>query len=66
MKIFDIMIDNNKYEYIDSIKLDNKCYVAYQDNDTIYISEYVVENNQVNFLEIDENTFNKVKEAMSL
>ena len=30
------------------------------------ISEYVIENEEVNFKEIDDETFNEVKEAMSL
>ena len=66
MKPFEIVIDDTKYDYVDSIHLDDKDYVAYSDDDNTYISEYVIENEEVNFKEIDDETFEKVKEAMSL
>ena len=66
MKLFEIKIGNKKYEFVNSIHLDGKNYVAYSDKDNIYINEFVIEEDKVNFLEIDDNTFNKVKEAMSL
>ena len=66
MKPFDIVIDEISYNYINSIHLNDKDYVAYSDDDNIYISEYVIENDEVNFKEIDDETFNEVKEAMSL
>jgi hypothetical protein len=66
MKLFDIIIGNKKYEFVNSIHLDGKNYVAYTDKKKIYISEFIIENDNVNFIEIDDNTFNKVKEAMSL
>ena len=67
MKLFEIMIDNIKYDFIDSIKLNNKNYVAYKDSeDNLYISEYVYIDGSINFLEVDESTINKVREAMSI
>jgi hypothetical protein len=66
MKLFDIIIGNKKYEFVNSINISGKNYVAYTDNKNIYISEFVIEENKVDFLEIDDNTFNAVKEAMSL
>ena len=67
MKLFEIIIDNIKYDFIDSIKLDNKDYVAYKDSDNnIYISEYVIENDKINFKEIDEFTIEKVRMAMNI
>ena len=67
MKLFEIIIDNIKYDFIDSIKLNDKNYVAYKDSeDNIYISEYVVINESINFLEVDEETINKVREAMAI
>jgi len=66
MKLFDIIIDNKKYEFVNSIHLNGKNYVAYTDNKNIYISEFVIEEDKVNFIEIDDKTFEQVKEAMSL
>lgn len=66
MKLFDIIIDNKKYEFVNSIHLNGKNYVAYTDNKNIYISEFVIEEDKVNFIEIDDKTFEEVKEAMSL
>jgi hypothetical protein len=67
MKLFEIIIDNIKYDFIDSIKINDKNYVAYKDfNNNIYISEYVYDNGSINFLEVDEETINKVREAMSI
>lgn len=67
MKLFEIIIDNIKYDFIDSIKLNDKNYVAYKDSeDNVYISEYVVVNESINFLEVDEETINKVREAMTI
>lgn len=67
MKLFEIVIDNITYDLIDTIKLDNKNYVAYKDSDNnIYISEYVYDNNSINFLEINDETINKVRMAMQL
>lgn len=66
MKLFEIKIGNKTYEFVDSIHLDGKNYVAYQDKENIYINEFTIEDEKVNFIEIDDNTFDKVKEAMSL
>ena len=67
MKLFEIIIDNIKYDFIDSIKIDDKNYVAYKDTeDNLYISEYVNNNGSINFLEVDETTIRKVREAMSI
>ena len=66
MKLFDIIINNKKYEFVNSIHLNGKNYVAYTDNKNIYISEFVIEEDKVNFIEIDDKTFEQVKEAMSL
>ena len=66
MKLFEIKIGNKTYEFVDSIHLDGKNYVAYQDKENIYINEFTIEDEKVNFIEIDDKTFDKVKEAMSL
>ena len=67
MKIFDIKIDDKTYTYVDSIHLNDKNYIAYEDSETVYISEYkITEDEDIEFLTIDENTMNVVKEAMGL
>jgi len=66
MKPFDIIIGNEKYEFVNSIHLDGKNYVAYEDKKNVYISEFIIKDDKVSFIEIDDKTFNKVKEAMSL
>ena len=66
MKIFDINIDDKKYSFVDSIHLNGKNYIAYEDNDNIYISEYTIEEDELELLEVDDETLNVVKEAMGL
>ena len=67
MKLFEIIIDNIKYDFIDSIELNNKKYVAYKDaDDNVYISEYINNNGSIDFLEVNEETIEKVREAMSI
>ena len=43
----EIKIDNKSYNLIDSVCIDNKNYMAYEDEEKIYISQYIVENNQI-------------------
>ena len=66
MKLFEIIIGNKTYEFVNSINYNGKDYVAYQDNDNIYISEFVINDNNVDFKDIDEDTLKEVKEALSL
>ena len=66
MKIFDINIDDKKYSFVDSIHLNGKNYIAYEDSDTIYISEYVIDGDELELITVDEETVNVVKEAMGL
>ena len=67
MKLFEIKIDDKSYDLIDTIKLNDKNYVAYKDSENnIYISEFINKNNSISFLEIDEETINKVRMAMQI
>ncbi len=66
MKLFDIMIGNKSYEFVNSVHYNGKNYVAYSDKDNIYINEFVIEENNVRFLEVDEATFEEVKKVLSL
>ena len=67
MKLFEIKIDDKTYDLIDTIKLNDKNYIAYKDSENnIYISEFINKNNSISFLEIDEETINKVRMAMQI
>ncbi len=43
LDIFDFISDNKKYTYIDTIQYNDKNYVAYMDDDNVYISEYTMD-----------------------
>ena len=64
--MFDIRIDDKVYRFIDSINLDGKNYIAYEDDENTYISEYEIEDHEVQFTPISDEELNKVKEAMGL
>lgn len=66
MKIFDIKIDDKNYKFIDSINLNGKNYIAFEDDENVYIKEYSIEEDEVVFTPIDDNELNTVKEAMGL
>ena len=62
----EIKIDNKNYNLIDSVCIDNKNYMAYEDEEKIYISQYIVENNQIKLLTITEKELERVKMEMNL
>lgn len=62
----DIIIDNKKYSYVDSITINNKNYVAYTDGEITSISEYILKDDNVEFIALNDEEFNMVKEAMKL
>lgn len=62
----DIIIDNEKYSYVDSITINNKNYVAYTDGEITSISEYILKDDNVEFIALNDEEFNMVKEAMKL
>ncbi len=66
MGLFNIIIDGKNYDYIDSINYENENYVAYSDEDSIYISKYTMHDEEIEFMDIDEDTFNKIREVMQL
>jgi hypothetical protein len=66
MKLFEIKIGDKSYEFVNSITYNGKNYVAYQDDEKIYISEFIINEDKVSFQEIDEQTFEEVKKAMAL
>lgn len=63
---FDIIIDGITYEYVDSAYYNNKNYIAYTDGLVTTISEYNYDGTNVEFKELDDNTFNKVAMVMNL
>ncbi|MBP3766257.1 MAG: hypothetical protein J6G98_03665 [Bacilli bacterium] len=54
MNPFDIIIDNKKYEFIDSILLNNKYYVAFMDDEVTYIKEYKINKRSIELFDIDD------------
>ena len=55
MNPFDIIIDDKVYEYIDSILLNDKYYVAFMVDDATYIKEYKIKNNNIELYDIDDD-----------
>lgn len=64
--MLDIVIDNKTFTYVNSVKIDDKSYIAYTDGVNIYISEFHYDNGKIIISEIDNKTFLEVKEAISL
>ena len=65
MNPLDIYIDGKKYHYIKSISYKGKNYIAFNDDSNIYIKEYII-NNNISFIDIDDDMFNKIKGFMHL
>jgi hypothetical protein len=67
MKLFDIIIDNKKYSFIDTVRDNGKNYIAYSDEDgNIYISELEIEKSKINFKETSEEEIQKVRRLMNI
>lgn len=66
MDLFNITINNKKFTYIDSITIDTKNYVAYMDDDNVYISEYVMENGDITFLDVTDAIYDRVLKELNL
>ncbi len=66
MDLFNITINNKKFTYIDSITINNKNYVAYMDDDNVYISEYVMENGDITFLDVTDAIYDRVLKELNL
>lgn len=64
MNPFDIVIDGKTYEFIDSIVLDNKYYVAFMDDENTYIKEYKINNNIIELFDIGDELAKKVWEMI--
>lgn len=66
MEMLEISIDGKKYEYVDSISYNGKCYVAFSNGGDITISEYVIENDSINLVSLTDEEFETVKDVMNL
>lgn len=66
MNLFNIIRDNKKFNYIDSISIDKHNYVAYMDDDNIFVSEYTIVNEDIIFDDVDDITYEKVLKELDL
>ena len=67
MKELEIKIGDKTYEYVKSIAYEGKGYIAYSDEEQIYISEYkILENQEIKLLPINNKLFRKIKREMEL
>ncbi len=64
MDLLNIIIDNQKYDYVDSIRIDDKCYIAYGDGNNIYICGFDPDNNTTYV--ISNKEYQEVKKRMNL
>ncbi len=62
--MLDIIINNKKFKYINSLKIDDKSFIAYSDEENIYISSFHYENGIMIVEEIDQETLLEVKEIL--
>ncbi len=60
----DIIINNKKFKYINSLKIDDKSFIAYSDEENIYISSFYYENGIMIVEEIDQETLLEIKEIL--
>lgn len=63
--MLDIIIDGKVYDYVSSVKIDDKSYLAYSDGWNTYISEFTYQGDSVILTEVDDKTFNIVKEILT-
>ena len=66
MNPFEIKIDGKSYEYIDSKVVNSKNYVLYADKDNLYISEYIIKDNQIILYVVDDSILPMLKEVFNI
>ncbi len=67
MKLFDIVIDNKTYSFINSVKYKGKDFIAYSDYEgNIYISELEIKEASINFKEATEEEIQEVRSLMEI
>ena len=61
-----INIHGKDYDIIDDLVIDGKMYIAYEDENGIYVNAYTTDNDKINLLEITEEEKNRVIKELSL
>lgn len=64
--MFNLVINNIKYEYIKHINFDHKQYVAYADEKNIYISEYYFDHGNLILLSVSDALLAIISKEMNL
>ncbi len=63
--MLDVVINNVTYQYVNSVKIDDNCYIAYTDGQKTFISQFYYVDDKMIIKEIDEATFLEVSEVMA-
>ena len=66
MKDNELIINDKKYKLVKVLNIDNKNYIAYEDEESIYVNEYIFEDNQMKLNEISNQEFDKVVKELNL
>ena len=61
-----ITINGKDYNVVGNVEIDNKNYIAYEDEDNIYINAYTFEDDKLNLLEITDEEKDKVIKELDL
>lgn len=62
----DLIIDNKGYSLITRKRFDNKDYIVFEDDDSIYVSEYKIVANQIKLVETSLDEQKKVLESIGI
>ena len=62
----DIIIDGVTYDFIANTTLNGKDYVVFEDQDSIYVCEYLIKDGEVLFVTIEDELENKVLESLGI
>ena len=65
MNPLDIIMDNKKYEYVNDIIYNNKNYIAFKDDNYLYIKEFTFDNELI-FLDINDSLYDTLRKMMNL
>lgn len=61
-----IVINDKEYEVIGTVSFDGKKYMAYEDEETIYINAYEIEDEKLSLLDITESEKERVIKELGL
>lgn len=64
MKIDEFTIDNNTYQIINLINLDNHIYILYQDKSETLIGELILNGNEAEIKPVNDELIDIVKEQL--